>query len=127
MVLLLPHTFAFSCHLSTWPSSLSACMTRKTHRIVKKLLGYIISSYRFCGQVMLLWLGYCIYCVSAPSLHRVYQLSDMHAVILHCFFCYMLAYPTTANSIPSLVQDEEANLSWKVKKYPIHVFGMNSM
>ena len=37
----------------------------------------------------------------------------------------MPAYPTTANSMPPLVQDEEANLSWKVKKYPIHVFGIS--
>ena len=71
MVLSLLHMFAFSCDLCTWPSSLSAFMIRKTHRIY--LLGWI-SFYRFCGQVMLIWLKCCIYCASAPSLHWLNKL-----------------------------------------------------
>ena len=42
-----------------------------------------------CGEVIRLLLKYCIYCVSAPSLQRVYWLSDS----LSCFISLTSKFP----------------------------------
>ena len=67
MELLLPHTFAFSCLLRGFWETLSVLLIIK----VLKEEGWVLKlAFNICGESIRLLLKYCIYCASAPSLHR---------------------------------------------------------